>query len=137
MRTSDRILLVEDDEIDAETVRRALRDLGANNSLEHVSHGEQALSRLHDATITLPGLIILDLNMPRMNGIELLHQLRGDPALRKLSVVVLTTSNEASDRSKAFDRQVSGYFLKPIDYPEFVVIMKKILDYWLASEEPT
>jgi len=136
MTPQQHILLVEDDDIDAMTVRRTLGELGAPNPLDRVSDGERALRFLRDAANPRPGLILLDLNMPRMNGIEFLSELKRDLALRMIPVVVLTTSSEEGDRLAAFSNSVAGYMVKPVDYPQFVRVMRLIRDYWLTSVTP-
>jgi CheY-like chemotaxis protein len=135
MRTQQHILLIEDDEVDVMTVRRSLKDLGVDYPLDQVSDGEAGLAFLRDAANPRPGLILLDLNMPRMNGVEFLAEIKQDPKLKRIPVVVLTTSQEESDRMASFDRNVSGYMLKPVDYPQFVRTMQVIRDYWSTSEE--
>jgi len=137
MTPHQHILLVEDDDIDAMTVRRTLTELGAANPLDRVSDGERALRFLRDTANALPGLILLDLNMPRMNGIELLTELKRDPALRVIPVVVLTTSSEEGDRLAAFSNSVAGYMVKPVDYPQFVGVMQLIREYWMTSVTPS
>jgi CheY-like chemotaxis protein len=92
------------------------------------------LEFLRDPAKPVPGLILLDLNMPRMNGIEFLLHVKDDPVLRKIPVVVLTTSREDGDRLSSFERSVAGYMIKPVEYPQFVETMRKIRDYWVASE---
>jgi CheY-like chemotaxis protein len=137
MTPEQHILLVEDDDIDALTVRRTLRELGANNPLDRAVDGERALAFLRNPAQPRPGLILLDLNMPRMNGIEFVAEIKKDPQLRIIPVVVLTTSSEEGDRIAAFNNSVAGYMVKPVDYPQFVVIMSLIRDYWMTSATPT
>ncbi|WP_263535217.1 response regulator [Paucibacter sp. TC2R-5] len=134
MQAQQHILLIEDDEVDVMTVRRSLRDLGVEYPLDQVSDGEAGLAFLRDPANPRPGLILLDLNMPRMNGIEFLAVLKQDPLLKRIPVVVLTTSQEETDRMASFDQNVSGYMLKPVDYPQFVRTMQVIRDYWSTSE---
>jgi CheY-like chemotaxis protein len=136
MKPDTRFLLVEDDEVDAMTVKRALRDLKATNPLDHVTDGEAALAFLRDPGKPRPGLILLDLNMPRMNGIEFLAVAKEDPALKAIPVVVLTTSKAEADRMNSFGHSVAGYMIKPVDYPQFVEIMQTIRTYWMTSESP-
>lgn len=130
------MLLVEDDRVDAMTVKRALKEVGATNPLHHVTDGEKALAFLRDPANPRPGLIILDINMPRMNGIEFLRCAKEDPALRSIPVVVLTTSQEERDRLESFQLSAAGYMMKPVDYPQFVEIMRTVREYWLHSESP-
>ncbi len=136
MTPQQHILLIEDDDIDAMTVRRTMKELGAPNPLDRASDGEQALTFLLDASNPRPGLILLDLNMPRMNGIEFLAEIKQDAELCLIPVVVLTTSSEEGDRIAAFSKSVAGYMVKPVDYPQFVGIMRLIRDYWMTSVTP-
>ena len=136
MTPDQHILLVEDDDIDAMTVRRTLKQLGAANPLDRASDGERALAFLRDPANQRPGLILLDINMPRMNGIEFVAEIKRDPLLRLIPVVVLTTSVEEGDRLAAFANSVAGYMVKPVDYPQFVTIMSLIRDYWMRSSTP-
>lgn len=134
MKADQTILLIEDDDIDAMTVRRAMRELNAPNPLERVTDGEAGLIYLRDASKPRPGLILLDLNMPRMNGIEFLKHMKGDPTISPIPVVVLTTSKDEADRFNTFSNNVAGYMVKPVDYDQFVDVMRKIRDYWMTSE---
>ena len=134
MKSQQHILLIEDDEVDVMTVQRSLKEIGAPNPLDLASDGEAGLAFLRDPANERPGLILLDLNMPRMNGIEFLADIKKDPKLKSIPVVVLTTSREESDRIGSFNNSVSGYMIKPVDYPQFVHTMRIIRDYWAASE---
>jgi CheY-like chemotaxis protein len=134
MKPHEHILLIEDDDVDIMTVRRSMKELGVPNPLDQVSDGEQGLAFLRNPANARPGLILLDLNMPRMNGVEFLVELRADAALKSIPVVVLTTSKEETDRVSAFSQSVSGYMIKPVDYPQFVNTMRIIRDYWATSE---
>ena len=118
------------------TVMRALRDLGSTNPLHHVTDGEKALTFLRDPASPRPMLILLDLNMPRMNGTEFLAVIKADEVLRAIPVVVLTTSQEDRDRLCAFGLSAAGYMVKPVDYPQFVDVMRTVRDYWIRSETP-
>jgi CheY-like chemotaxis protein len=137
MTPQQHILLVEDDDLDALTVRRTLKELGAPNPLDRAIDGERALAFLRNPANPRPGLILLDLNMPRMNGIEFVAEIKKDPELRIIPVVVLTTSSEEGDRLAAFNNSVAGYMVKPVDYPQFVGIMSLIRDYWMTSVTPS
>jgi CheY-like chemotaxis protein len=136
MRTEQTILLVEDDQVDFMTIKRALKQLETPNPLHHVTDGEKALDFLRDKSNSRPGLILLDLNMPRMNGHEFLQHVKADPDLRRIPIVVLTTSREDGDRVNSFNQSVAGYMVKPVDYPQFVETMRTIRDYWVTSEMP-
>ncbi len=137
MNAAQSILLVEDDQVDAMTVKRALKQLATQNPLYHVTDGEIALEFLRDPANKRPGLILLDLNMPRMNGIEFLTHIKADSILKIIPVVVLTTSREDADRFNSFERFVAGYMIKPVNYDQFVEIMRIITDYWITSEPTT
>jgi CheY-like chemotaxis protein len=130
------ILLVEDDRVDAMTVKRALRDIQFDDALYHVENGEEALAFLRDPNKPRPAIILLDLNMPRMNGVEFLRIAKEDAKLRQIPVIILTTSVEDQDRISSFDLSVAGYMVKPVDYAQFVEIMRTVNDYWEKSELP-
>lgn len=130
------ILLVEDDMIDAMTVKRALKELNVINPVHSVENGEEALEYLYDNLKENPGIILLDLNMPRMNGIEFLKIAKNDDSLRHIPVVVLTTSLEEMDRIDTFNLGIAGYMVKPVDYKQFVDVIKAIKLYWSLSELP-
>lgn len=130
------ILLVEDDMIDAMTVKRALKELNVLNKVVTVENGELALEYLHNSENETPGIILLDLNMPRMNGIEFLGVAKKDDHLKQIPVIVLTTSLEEIDRVDTFNLGVAGYMVKPIDYKQFVEVIRAIKLYWSISELP-
>lgn len=130
------ILLIEDDQVDAMVVRRALKELHVVNRLEHVENGEEALAYLRDPARERPCLVLLDLNMPVMNGIEFLQVVKVDSELKRIPVVVLTTSDEQEDKVESFELGVAGYMRKPVDYQQFVEIIRTIDAYWTISESP-
>ncbi len=136
MRNGKPVLLVEDDTIDAMTVRRAFKDLNLTNPLAHALNGEEALAYLENPENERPCVILLDLNMPKMNGIEFLKIVKADPSLKRIPVVVLTTSNEERDIVESFRSSVAGYIVKPVDYTEFVEAMRTVDLYWTLSELP-
>lgn len=136
MRDSRAVLLVEDDSIDAMTVRRAFRDLKMTNPLQHAVNGEEALAYLQNPANDKPCVILLDLNMPRMNGIEFLKVAKAEPDLRRIPVIVLTTSSEERDVVESFRLNVAGYIIKPVDYRNFVEAVRTIGLYWTLSELP-
>ena len=131
------ILLVEDDEIDVMTVRRAFRKNNITNPLKVAGDGIEALEMLRNGEIPLANrIILLDINMPRMDGIEFLRELRADPELSSTTVVVLTTSNEDRDRVHAYELNVAGYILKPVTFVSFVESMTMLNKYWTLMEFP-
>ncbi len=132
------ILLVEDDDVDVTHIKRCLRKLRVVNPLFVASDGLIALDMLRGTNgvekIPAPALILLDINMPRMNGLEFLEQIRADENLRHLSVVVLTTSDEEKDIVQAYNFNVSGYIIKPILPEKFFEMMVVIEKYWKLCE---
>ena len=131
------VLLVEDDEVDVMNVRRAFEKNRITNPLYVAGNGVEALAMLRDGSVPSGRrLILLDLNMPRMTGIEFLRELRNDPALRGTTVVVLTTSNSERDKVEAYDLNVAGYLLKPVTFLNFVEVMAALNKYWTLSEMP-
>jgi len=136
MRFDKPILLVEDDQVDAMTVRRSLRDINVTNQLDIVGDGEEALAFLTDPQNERPCIILLDLSMPRMNGIEFLRVAKQDEDLKRIPVVMLTASNEERDKVECFRLGVAGYMVKPVDYQQFVEVVKTIDLYWTLSELP-
>lgn len=136
MRTNKPILLVEDDEVDVLTVRRALKDLCVSNPLTVATNGEEALVVLRNGELPRPAIILLDLNMPRMSGLEFLRQARAEGCATGIPVVVLTTSRQDQDVVEGFNYNVAGYMIKPVDYPKFVEVMQAIDLYWTLSELP-
>jgi CheY-like chemotaxis protein len=131
------ILLVDDDEVDVMTVKRAFSRANITNKLYVATDGIEALSQLRgDGIPAARRLVLLDLNMPRMSGIEVLREIRADPALRAITVVVLTTSNEDRDRVEAYQLNVAGYLLKPVTFHAFAEVMSTLNKYWTLMEMP-
>jgi CheY-like chemotaxis protein len=127
------ILLLEDDKVDAMAVKRALRDLNVANPLQHCQNGEEGIDYLGGAA-EHPAIILLDLNMPKMNGIEFLRRIKGEDKYRRIPVIVLTTSREEQDRVDSYNLGVAGYMLKPVDYTQFVEVIRAIHLYWTLSQ---
>jgi CheY-like chemotaxis protein len=131
------ILLVEDDEVDVMNVRRAFRQFHILNPLFVASDGVEALLMLRSGKVpTDRRLVLLDLNMPRMNGIELLRELRSDPLLHATPVVVLTTSDDERDKIEAYNLHVAGYLVKPVTFASFCDLMVTLNKYWMLVELP-
>lgn len=131
------ILLVDDDEVDVMTVKRAFAKANITNKVFVATNGVEALEMLRaDQIPNQRRLVLLDLNMPRMNGIEFLREVRKDPVLANLTVVVLTTSNEDRDRVEAFQLNVAGYLLKPVTFTDFAEVMATLNKYWTLMEFP-
>ena len=129
------ILIVEDDMVDVMTIKRAVGQLGITNPLHIESNGEEALRYLSTCN-ELPGLVILDLNMPKMNGTEFLKLIRNNEEYKSLPVVVLTTSKEQQDKLDTFNLFISGYMIKPVDFSQFKDMVRTIHHYWELSELP-
>jgi CheY-like chemotaxis protein len=136
MRDCKPILLLEDDTVDAMTVKRALKDLHITNPLVRVANGEEALVYLRDQTNAKPCVILLDINMPKMNGIEFLKVAKADDKLKRIPAIVLTTSKDDKDRFTTFQLSIAGFIVKPVDYMKFVEAMKIVNLYWTLSELP-
>jgi CheY-like chemotaxis protein len=131
------ILLVEDDQVDVMNVRRAFERNRITNPLFVAGDGIEGLETLRNGSIPRSRrLVLLDLNMPRMNGIEFLRELRRDPELQLTPVVVLTTSNDDRDKIDAYNLNVAGYLLKPVTFVNFVEVMATLNKYWTLVELP-
>jgi CheY-like chemotaxis protein len=131
------ILLVEDDAVDVMNVRRAFEKNKIVNPLYVATNGVEALQMLRGGNIPSDRrLVLLDLNMPRMNGIEFLRHVRTDPQLNLIPVVVLTTSNDEQDKVEAYHLNVAGYLVKPVTFVNFVELMATLNKYWELVELP-
>jgi CheY-like chemotaxis protein len=131
------ILLVEDDQVDVMNVKRAFEKNRISNPLYVAGDGLEALQMLRNGKVPSERrLVLLDLNMPRMNGIEFLRELRADPHLLNTPVVVLTTSTDDRDKIDAYNLNVAGYLLKPVTFMNFVEVMAALNKYWTLVELP-
>jgi len=131
------ILLVEDDDVDVMNVRRAFDKNKILNPLYVATNASEALAMLKDGRVPRTRrMILLDLNLPGMSGLEFLRELRADPELRPTPVVVLTTSNDEKDRIDAYGLNVAGYLLKPVTFPRFVELTAALDKYWTLVELP-
>ncbi|CAM2885008.1 response regulator [Flavobacterium frigoris] len=128
------ILLVEDDEVDVMNVKRAFSKNNIKNDLFVAGNGVEALEMLRGGIVPLPRIIILDINMPKMNGIEFLKEMREDENLKNISVFVMTTSNEDSDKINAYNLNVAGYILKPLSFEKFIASVATLKDFWSLCE---
>jgi CheY-like chemotaxis protein len=133
------ILLAEDDPAHAEIVRRNLETSRIANRLVHVVDGQQALDYLYrrgpfsaPASAPRPGLILLDLRMPRVDGLEVLRTVKTDPELARIPVVVLTTSAAENDVARAYDHHANSYLVKPVEFSQFLTLIESIGYYWLV-----
>ena len=129
------ILLVEDSAGDVRLVQEALQEAKVRNSMAVVGDGVEALAYLRRqgryARAPRPGLVLLDLNLPRKNGFEVLQEIKADDNLKRIPVVVLTTSQSEQDVVKSYDLSANAYITKPVDLEQFLVVVKAIEDFWL------
>ncbi|CAN5617090.1 response regulator [soil metagenome] len=140
MRTTNaqpiEILLVEDNPGDARLALEALKESKVHNNLHHVSDGVEAMKFLRQqeehADVPPPDLILLDLNMPRMDGREVLEEIKEDPDLRPTPVVVLTTSEAERDLIKSYGMHANAYIVKPIDLDRFMEVVQAIEEFWFS-----
>lgn len=125
------LLLVEDDPVDVENLRRALVRSGASCHITNAADGIEALALLRAGQVAATRrVVLLDIGLPRMNGLEFLRELRADPALAQTPVVMLTTSNADEDRRAAYRLNVSGYLVKPTRFEAFVELVRAVMQYW-------
>lgn len=127
------ILLIEDDMIEVMKLKRASGSLNLDHNITEANNGEEALSILEDKD-NLPHIILLDLNMPKINGIEFLKILKADGQLRYIPTVVLTTSSNQRDLLECYKVGIAGYVLKPLKYEDYVSKIEKLLSYWSMNE---
>lgn len=135
------ILLVEDDSVDVMNVQRAFKKNNITNPLHIAFNGVEALNMLRGTNgkpklNPQPRIILLDINMPKMNGIEFLRELRNDPDLKSITVFVMTTSNDDQDKIDAYSLNIAGYILKPLSFEKFVNAVSILNSYWKLCEQP-
>ena len=128
-----KVLLIEDDTIEVMKLKRAISKLEMPHDIIEAKNGEEALDLLKDSS-SLPDLILLDLNMPRINGVEFLKILKNDAFMRFLPVVILTTSGNRNDVLECYKAGVAGYILKPLKYEDYVHKINLALSYWSTNE---
>ncbi|MDA9343473.1 response regulator [Algibacter sp.] len=128
-----KILLLEDDMIEVMKLNRTISSLKLNHKIIEASNGEEAL-KLLEKKDELPDIILLDLNMPKINGIEFLDILKKDPILKNIPTIILTTSGNQKDLSECYEIGIAGYILKPLKYEDYVSKIEKVLAYWSINE---
>ncbi len=133
MRKKLNILFIEDDEIELMKLNRTLNSLDLQHSIQDAKDGEIALDLLKKKN-TLPDIILLDLNMPKMDGIEFLKILKSDESLKFIPTIILTTSNNRRDLLECFRIGIAGYVIKPLKYDDYVIKLKAVLEYWSLNE---
>lgn len=132
MRTLN-ILLIEDDMIEVMKLNRTISKLQLNHNIIEANNGEEALNILNKK-VELPDIILLDLNMPKLNGIEFLNILKNDEVLRYIPTIILTTSNNQKDLLECYKIGIAGYVLKPLKYEDYMFKIEKLLAYWSINE---
>lgn len=135
-QTDAEILLIEDNPDDAELTIRALKKNNLANNLLHLDDGREALDFLFNEMNRMPKLILLDLKMPKVDGIEVLHQLKMDDRLKVIPVVVLTSSKEERDIVESYKLGVNAYIVKPVDFEQFVKAVTQVGLFWLILNQP-
>jgi two-component system response regulator len=136
VRSAVEILLVEDSANDAELAIRALKKNNLTNNLLHLEDGKEALDFLYDEKNEMPKLILLDLKMPKVDGIEVLRKLKSDERKRMIPIVVLTSSKEERDIVESYKLGVNAYIVKPVDFEQFVKAVSQIGLFWLILNQP-
>ncbi|MAM19427.1 MAG: response regulator [Christiangramia sp.] len=133
MKVKLNILLIEDDFIEVMKLKRAISSLSLNHNLLEAKNGEEALEVLQN-TANLPDIILLDLHMPKMNGIEFLEILKADEQLRQVPAIILTTSSNRKDLLECYRTGIAGYVIKPLKYDDYVEKIGAVLKYWTVNE---
>ncbi|RCT53893.1 response regulator [Winogradskyella sp. KYW1333] len=127
------ILLIEDDMIEVMKLDRATKSLGLNHKIEKANNGEEALQKLQYKD-NLPDIILLDLNMPKINGVDFLKILKSDENLKYIPIIIVTTSSNQRDLLECYKIGIAGYVSKPLKYEEYVSKIDKLLAYWSINE---
>jgi CheY-like chemotaxis protein len=141
--TPKTMLLVEDNQQDELLILRALRKVNLANHVEVVRDGQQALDYLFGegefaqrAGAETPAVILLDINLPRVGGLDVLNRVRSDPRTRLIPVVILTSSDEERDRMRSYEGGCNSFVRKPLDFAEFAQTVARLGIYWVATNEP-
>ena len=127
------LILADDDPDDRLLTQEAFEEAGYDGTFQFFDDGQQLLDYLEHARQHLPGVILLDLNMPRMNGYEALSELKADQALRRIPIIVLTTSNADEDILRSYDLGVNSFITKPASFQELTEVARRVIDYWLGT----
>lgn len=130
------ILLVEDNPNDAELAIRTLKKNNLANNLVHLEDGQEALDYLFDENNEMPKLILMDVKMPRVDGIEVLRKLKSDEKRKVIPVVMLTSSKEDKDIIEAYNLGVNAYIVKPVDFDQFVKVVTQLGFFWMILNQP-
>ena len=127
------ILLIEDDTIEVMKFHRVLKSMELNHKIVEANNGEEALAILKDREI-IPDIIVLDLNMPKINGIEFLGILKQDDVLKYIPAIILSTSNNHKDVMECYRLGIAGYIIKPLKYEDYISRIKRLIEYWSSNE---
>jgi len=132
------ILLIEDNRMDVEMILDAFREARLGNNIQVARNGQEALDYLFGSgkyadrsKFPLPDLILLDLKMPEISGHEVLQRVKETPGLKRLSIIILTSSSEEGDRAMSYDNGANSYLVKPVSFDGFIKIVQEITDYWI------
>ena len=141
MSTAIPILLVEDNPADVELTLRAFKRRRLSNPVAVARDGEEALDYVHRRGVfgdgaPIPGLILLDLRLPKIDGLEVLRQLKSHPVYRNIPVVVLTTSGEDRDVARSYELGAASYIVKPVEFEKFQEVVERIDLYWIVTNVP-
>lgn len=130
------IMIIEDSQVDILLIKNAFEELDIHNETIIFNNGYDALQKLSSLTssIDFPGLILLDINMPKMNGLEFLNLIKQNEDLKIIPVIILTTSDSKEDKLESYKNFAAGYLVKPLEYFEFVEMIKSVKNYWYSSK---
>jgi CheY-like chemotaxis protein len=126
-------LFIEDDEIEILKFKKSLKKLGFSHRILEAKNGEEALDVLKKKE-ELPHVILLDLNMPKMNGLEFLKEIKQDPHLRYIPAIIVTTSSNQQDMLESYKLGIAGYIIKPLRYEDYIKKIQRVVDYWMVNE---
>ncbi|MDZ7370402.1 MAG: response regulator [candidate division KSB1 bacterium] len=139
MKKKANILLVEDDPMDIELTLNAFKEVRLENDIHIVTSGEEALDYLFGrnryadrAAHPLPDIVLLDIKLPGLSGLQVLQKIKNTPVLKRIPVIILTSSQEESDRINGYDFGANSYLIKPVTFENFLTVVKQIYDYWLT-----
>ena len=127
------VLLIEDDQIEVMKLKRSIQKLGLDHNIVEAQNGEEALHQLTSGAV-LPDIIFLDLNMPKISGLEFLKILKKDAKLKYIPTIILTTSGNRNDVLACYEVGIAGYILKPLKYDEYMEKINRTLQYWSINE---
>jgi len=128
------LMLIDDDQLEHMKLKNTFKKLGFECKIVSAFDGEEGIEYLEKNKHNLPGIILLDLNMPKMNGIEFLEIIKSDSLLKLIPIIILTTSSKEDDRMACYEHQVAGYMIKPDNFTDYQNLIASITNYWSRSE---